>query len=152
MPDSLPQESHSPEGHSAALCNGVRACTAADLPWVMSLAYRRYGSYDPGKILVFLLNVMQNQQALFLRADGAFIIASATEPIWGNELECHVVFLCAAEGAHWQAVQLLQESVEWARAKGCRKWQFGSETENDIGALAKRVGAQPGWPRYWMEL
>lgn len=142
MPDSLLQESR----------NSVRVCTAADLPWVMSLAYRRYGPYDPGKVLRFLVSAIDDPKGLLLRSDEAFLIASAYEPMWSNTPECNVLFLCAEEGAHWQTISLLQTSIDWARAKACCKWWLGSETESDIGALAKRVGAEPTWPRYKLEL
>lgn len=118
----------------------------------MSLAFKRYGPYDPGKVLVYLLNAIANEQAICIRTTNAFLIASRFVPTWWLHWECHVVFLCAESGAHWEAVRLLRRSVEWAKEHECRKWQFSSETKHGIGALAKRVGAVEISPPYKIDL
>lgn len=137
---------------STQQASDVRHLTVADLPWMMSLAYSRYGPYDPGRALTYLLNVLQDQFALCIRSAESFLIASRVVPLWGTPPECHIVFLCAAPGAHWQAITLLRQSVAWARDNGCCKWWFGSETRFDVRSLAKRVGAQEAWPRYKLDL
>jgi hypothetical protein len=130
----------------------IRALTVDDVPWLMSLAYKRYGPYEPGKILVYLLETLRNRDALCLRTGRAFMIAGLIMPIWRTENpECNIIALCAEEGAHWEAVKLLRRSVDWARERQCRKWWFGSETKHDISALAKRVGGTECRPRYEIE-
>lgn len=142
MPDALPQTVHD-----------IRRVTVGDLAWVMSLGYRRYGPYDPGKILMYLLDVMKAPEALFIRTENAFLLAAVIRPVWGskNNEECNVLALCCDEGAHWQGIKLLRRSVEWARERGCQNWWFASETKYDVSILSKRVGAKVAPPRYKIE-
>ena len=131
----------------------LRRVAPDDVPWVLSLAYKRYRSYDPGKTLLWLLNVMRNDRALAIRSENAFVISHITTTAWWpDEPECHVAFTCAAEGHHWEAVRLLRQSIGWAREKGCVRWWFSSETDVDVEALALRVGARPAVMRYLIDL
>lgn len=124
-----------------------------DIPWVLSLAYKRYRSFDPGTTLTWLVRVLRNPDSLAIRTDNAFLIANIVTGIWQpDERECHVTFLCAAEKHHWEAVKLIKRSVTWARGTGCRKWWFCSETECPIDAIALRVGARPEVMRYSIDL
>ena len=120
---------------------------------MLSLAHERYRSFDPGRTLAWLAGMLQNPNALVIRTASAFAIATVLTPAWHpKEPECHVLFLCAAEGKHWQAVTLVRETVRWARERGCLKWWFSSETEHDIEMLARRVGAEPAVMRYCLNL
>jgi len=131
----------------------VRRVAVDDLPWAMSLGYRRYGAYDPGKTLLYLAEVLSAPQALFIRTDDAFLLAAIITPVWRSDgPECNVLALCSEPGAHWQAIRLLRRSVGWAKERGCRSWWFASETHYDISALAKRVGAVVAHPRYRIDL
>lgn len=130
-----------------------RRITPDDLPWMMSLAYERYGPYDPGGTLLFLLESLRSPRALMIRSEDAFLIAATVAPPWyPKQRECHVAFLCAKAGCHWQAIKLLRESVQWARLQGCVRWRFHSETDHDVGALCRRIGASPDTPRYRIDL
>jgi hypothetical protein len=125
-----------------------------DVPFVLSLAYRRYRSFDPGKTLLWLAGILRAPRALAIRDDNAFLICHITTSPWHTpeEKECHIVFCCAAEGYHWQAVKLLKQSVQWARGQGCILWRFHSDTDCSVGALAKRAGADEAPPRYLIDL
>lgn len=124
-----------------------------DLPWLLSLANERYRRFDPGRTLMWLVDTIKNEYMLASRTTDAFCITSMLTPAWHpKEPEAHVLFLCAAEGAHWQAMSLLRESVAWARGKGCVRYWLSSETEHSIEALAKRVGAEPAVTRYKLDL
>ena len=134
---------------------GVHRVVYDDIPWMMSLAYERYGPYDPGGALLFLLQGLKSESTVMLRSyrKDAFLIASwIAAPWWPNKRECHLVFLCARTGAHWQAVKLLRESIVWARLQGCTRWRFHSDTENDIGALCRLLKAREDSPRYVIDL
>lgn len=131
----------------------IRLVTADDLPWLLSLASERYRHFDPGRTLVWLINVLRNPNMRITRMEDAFCICSILTPAWHpKESECHVLFLCAAKGAHWQALNLLRESTHWARERECVRWWFCSETDNKIDALAKRVGAEPAVMRFKLDL
>lgn len=124
-----------------------------DIPWILSLAHERYGEFDPGGALTFLLQALRSPITLMLRTESAFLIANhVAPPWWPKRRECHVMFLCAGEGAHWQAVGLLRESVAWARLQGCVRWRFHSETGFAVDALCRRVGAHEDSPRYAIDL
>jgi len=131
-----------------------RDLTFDDMPWVLSLAHKRYPTFDPGGALRFLAIVIPAPQALTIRSEGAFLIAShvAAPPWYPDQPECHVMALCAEAGAHWEAARLMRRSVAWAREQGCVRWRFHSETEHLIGALAERVGARKDSPRYVIDL
>jgi hypothetical protein len=132
---------------------GYRRVVPDDLPWLLSLGYRRYGPYDPGRTLAYLLDAMRNPNGLFIRADRAFCLSALIMPVWSStELECHVIALCADTGGVWEAAKLLRESVTWAKVHKCRKWRFGSETNFDVGPLARWLGAVEEQPRFRIDL
>jgi hypothetical protein len=140
---------HEPE----ACPNPVRLAQINDIPWILSLASERYRHFDPGRTLSWLVEVVRSPIALVIRTDHAFLIASIVTPVWHpKEPECHVLFLCAAPGRHWEAVRLLRFSTRWGREQGCLRWWFSSETDYAIDALAKRVGARPAVQRYRLDL
>lgn len=128
---------------------------ADDLHWMLSLAHQRYGAYDPGGALNFLLQALNAPNTLMLRSErrDAFLIAATVTPPWyPNKTECHVMVLCAKPGAHWAAIRLLRESVAWAKLRNCVRWRFYSETEHDVGALCRYLGAHADSPRYVIDL
>jgi len=132
-----------------------RKVVADDIPWMLSLAHERYGAFDPGGALSFLLQALNSPLTLLLRscARDAFLIAATVTPPWyPTATECHVMVLCAKPGAHWQAIKLLRGSVEWARLRKCVRWRFHSETQHDVAALCRRIGATPDSPRYVIDL
>lgn len=129
--------------------------THDDIPWALSLAYERYGAYEPGKTLLFVLQALRSPDALILKNEArtAFLVANAVaSPWWPDQLECHVMMLCTKPGAHWQGIKLLRESIDWARLHSCVRWRFHSETAHDVGALCRRVGAREDSPRYVIDL
>lgn len=148
MLDSLPQTRMGHPGVPPP--PAIRRVVLNDLPWLLSVAYQRYGAYDPGPILTRLAEMMQRPDWLVMRSAHAFAISNLFVPAWRTqaEPECNVVILCAEPGGVWDAVRVLRESVRWARQKGCTAWWFGSETEVDISAIARRVGGVKALPRY----
>lgn len=128
---------------------------ADDIPWMLSLAHQRYGSFDPGGALNFLLQALRSPDLLMLRDQHktSFLIAATVTPPWyPDKSECHVMVLCAKPGAHWAAVRLLRESMAWAKLRNCLRWRFYSETGQDVGALCRYLGATPDSPRYVIDL
>ena len=124
-----------------------------DVPWTLSLAHKRYRSFDPGLTLTWLIAIIRSPTALAIRSDHAFVIVTITTSAWWpDEPECHTMFVCAAAGHHWETVKLLRQSISWARGRGCVRWWFSSETDCNIEALALRVGAAPRVMRYCVDL
>lgn len=130
----------------------IRPITADDIPWGMSLAHRRYESFDPGGALVAIGQAMRLPTALAIRADHGFLVANILASGWfPKKREAHVLWLCVEEGHHWEAVKLLRHSICWAKELNCTRWWFMSDTENGVAALAERVGASEV-PHYAIEL
>lgn len=140
--------------HGSVKILGVRACTVNDLPWILSLAHRRYTRKpDPGTTLAWLARVFEAPDGLAIRTEQAFLAAVLhIPPWWPDDRECHIQALVAAPGYHWDAVRLLRASIEWARVKDCVRWYLSSETDYDFAALARRVGAVPGHVKYKIDL
>ena len=131
----------------------LRRVKIDDLPFVLSLGYERYPPFDPGRMLSWLAATLQNPQALAIRTDHAFLIGSIAIPVGQpKDRGFHVLYVCAAEGHHWETVRLLRDSISWARGSGCMEWWVSSETAVDIEPLAKRVGAKPRVMRYRLDL
>jgi hypothetical protein len=131
----------------------VRACIFTDLAFILSLASERYRHFDAGKTLLWLTAMMQAPTARCARTDHGFCISNIVTSAWHpKEREAHVIFLCCAEGKHWDGVRLLKDSIAWGRGEKCVRWWFCSETEHAIDALAKRVGAVPAVMRYRLDL
>lgn len=132
----------------------VRPCTVEDLPWILSLAHRRYTKTpDPGTSLTWLAGIIKSPTALAMRSLNAFCVTIMhVPPWWPDEPEAHVAVLVAAKGHHWDTVRLLRESLAWSRGKGCVRWYVSSETDYDFRALAKRVGAKPDVVKYKVDL
>lgn len=134
---------------------GIRRIEVADFAWMMTLAHERYDSYDPGGALRFALQAVNAPAVLGIcsREMDAFLVASHVAPPWDpKRKECNVLMVCAAPGAHWQAVKLLRECIAWARLQGCVRWRLHSDTEHDIRAIARRLGAYEDTPRYVIDL
>jgi hypothetical protein len=73
-------------------------------------------------------------------------------PWLAGELEANVVFICADDGCMWQALRLLRCSIDWARRRRCTTWRLASETDYDLGPLARRLGVTEQSPRFILQL
>jgi hypothetical protein len=120
----------------------------------MALARRRYaGRWDFLSAEGWFRNIVLKQPMVFLpiRSPDAFLIAMINVVPWiPSEWGANVVMLCADEGKMWQAVGLARVSIEWARQRRCTEWRVSSETEHELGPIAKRLGAEELSPRYRM--
>ena len=138
---------------TTADANPIRPVAIGDLPWLLSLASERYPPFDPGTTLSWLAGIINNPQGYAIRTNDAFAIATCMAPAWHPKSpECHLLFLCAAPGEHWQAIRLARDTVRWARTQRCVKWWFSSETDYEIAAIARRLGAKRKVIRYVMDL
>jgi hypothetical protein len=64
------------------------------------------------------------------------------------DAECNVIFVCADDGAMWEALRLLRDSLAWARNRKCALWRLSSDTEFEFPGVAKRLGCTEISPRY----
>lgn len=130
--------------------------TANDLPWLSDLCKRRYdSSYCSVDTEAWFLNRVLAGPMMFFpaRTTDAFCVSMLSAVPWiANSLECNVVFICAEEGAMWQAMRLLRASIDWARLRKCTLWRVSSDTGYDLRPLALRLGATEPKPRWELRL
>ena len=130
--------------------------TDADMPWLTKLCIKRYSNrYDPTTTQQWYINVVLKNPLLFVaeRTDNAFAISHLyTMPWTAKELEVDIMFLCADQGAVWEAVTLCRSSIKWAREHNAKKWRVSSETAFELGPIADRLGARLHSQRYIKEL
>lgn len=134
---------------------GIRLLTEDDIPWVYDVSVRKYPHYDAVTTEGWYRNVVLKTPLLFLpqRTDNAFCISMLSFTPWlPASSECLVVFICADDGAHWEALKLMRASIEWARKRGCKFWRVSSDTDSDLTMFARRIGATEISPRFSIRL
>lgn len=127
-----------------------------DLPWLHDLCRRRYAEdYDDDHTQEWFLNIVLRNPLMFyaVRSENAFTVAYInTFPWLPGAMECNITFICADDGKGWEALMLLRQTVAWAKKRNCKWWNLASDTDTDLGPIARRIGAREVWPRYRMEL
>lgn len=130
--------------------------TVEDLPWLYYLCRKRYADdYTPTETEGWFRNsVLTNAVVFFpIRTNDAFLIAHLHVWPWkAKEFTCDVMFICADDGAVWQALSLVRASIAWAESRKAAVWRISSETEIDVTPLALRVGAKKIGPRCELDL
>lgn len=123
---------------------------------MIALGRRRYRQgFDAMAMEAWFRNTVLKQPLiwLYVRLDDAFMLGVINVIPWvPGELEFTVIMVVADEGKMWQAVELLRFSIEWSRQRRIVDWRLSSETENELGAIAKRLGATELSPRYSLRL
>lgn len=123
---------------------------------MIDLGRRRYTQgFDAMAMEAWFRNTVLKQPLiwLYVRLDHAFMLGVINIIPWiPGELEFTVILVVADEGYMWEAVELLRFSIEWSRKRRIVDWRLSSETENELGAIAKRLGAAQLSPRYSLRL
>lgn len=134
----------------------MRLLELKDLPWIHYLFHKRYpSSYCyPTAERWYREMVMTNPFTFYaVRTDDAFLIATWVIYAWiPGDPEAHVAVICADENAQFQAITLLRASIAWAKTRHAAKWKVASDTDYDLSALAKRVGATELTARFELDL
>jgi hypothetical protein len=127
-----------------------------DLQWLEYLFRKKYSSqYDHGTTRNWYVNTVLKSPLMFypIRLDNSFAISMLSCVPWlPNDFECHVVACCADDGAMWEVIRLLRDSIRWARYRKCKVWRLSSDTENDLANIARRMGVTEISPRFSMRL
>lgn len=138
-----------------AAAGEVRFIGPADVQWFMDLGLRRYPrDWSPiGTEAWLRQRVLPNPAShLAIRSDHAAVVVTITYQPWTpNKFEAIVSTTMAEPGAVWELMPLLRASIEWAKRRRCVSWRIASETEYELGPLARRVGATDGKPYYMIE-
>ena len=121
-----------------------------------ALGRKRYpAEFDPiASIQWFLNSVLPNPLIYFsARTENAFAISHLhANPFRGGRIVVDIMFICADHGAMWEAVELGEASIAWARDHNAKAWQISSDTDIDLGPIARRLGCTEISPRYVLEL
>lgn len=143
-------------GSSLVEPKAYRLVKVDDIPWMADLARRRYpANFDIEAATLWMENIVMRQPMVFypIRTDHAFMVTFIALMPWRpGEPEANVALLCAEEDHFWDAIRLARASLNWAYKRNCFKWGFNSDTEFDIGPIAKRMGIIELRPRYVVNL
>lgn len=127
-----------------------------DVPWLHRLCRKRYSSrYDADATEAWFKQIVLKNPLVFyaIRSSDAFCIVMIICVPWlPTEFEATIVFICADEGKGFQALALLRHTIAWARKRKCTVWRISTETQFDLGPMARRVGAKELTPRYSLRL
>jgi hypothetical protein len=133
-----------------------RVLTETDVPWLFGLCRKKYShKYDALSTELWFRNQVLKNPLLYLpqRTDNAFCISMLTTLPWvPTEFEASIVFICADDGAGFEALKLMRASVAWAHSRRCVAWRCSSETDSDLTAFCRRVGATELSPRFTIRL
>jgi len=123
-----------------------------DLEWLTYLCKKRYSDrYDPESTQAWFKNIVLRSPMMFYpqRTQDAFIISMLSIVPWlPNDIDCNVIFICADDGAMWQAMALLRNSIEWARKRRATLWRLSSDTPTELRLIARRLGCDEIEPRF----
>ena len=130
--------------------------TENDLPWLIFLCKKKYDlRFYSVTTEGWFRNIVLKSPLMFypIRLVNSFMISMLSCNPWTpSEFECNVVFVCADDGAMWEAVKLLRASIEWARLRKCKRWRLSSDTDFDLAPMARRLGATEVAPRFTLEM
>ena len=134
----------------------VRPLTQEDLPWLRYICRKRYSdTYDAYTTeRWFVERVLKEPlQWYAVRTSDAFLLAIITSQAWRpRDWYVDPVFICADDGAMWQAMALLRASQRWGEMRGCRYWRLCGDTDFDLTPMGLRLGAKLVFPRIVKEL
>lgn len=127
-----------------------------DLPWLRKLFGKKYdSSFDAITTEGWYKNIVLKNPLMFYpaRTDNAFLIAMLANTPWlPNDFECHVVCVCAEDGAMWETMALLRSSIDWAKGRRCVRWMLAGDTAFDLAPMARRMNANEVSPRFTINL
>ena len=127
-----------------------------DIQWLHYLCKKKYKiEYDRKTTENWFINTVLKSPLMFhpVRLANSFTISMLSCVPWlPNDFECHIVLCCADDGAMWEAVKLLRDSIRWGRYRKCKVWKLTSDTDNDFANIARRLGVTEISPRFSLEL
>lgn len=118
--------------------------TSTDIPWMLDLAVRRYPEFDQASTVAWMKTMLAMPSFICaIRSADAFVVGNVDAKVWQPwKIDCHLIFLCAEEGAHWQAQTLLRSLLDWAITGKAGRLFLASDTYVDIEIMARRLRRQ----------
>lgn len=130
----------------------IRLLTEHDIEWLNYLCKKKYSNrFDAATTENWFRNIALKSPLTFYctRTDNAFqILMLSVMPWLPAEPEANCIFVCADEGAMWEALRLLRDSIDWAKKRKCAMWRLSSDTEVEFPGVARRLGCTEISPRY----
>lgn len=130
----------------------VRRLEEGDRAWLIDLCKRRYPPhYDTLTAESWISHaVLRNPIQFYItRSPNAFQITNLSASAWTpKEFTADVVAVCCDSGKMWEIFPLLRDSMRWAKERNAVRWRFETDTEYDLGAIMRRLGATELTPRY----
>jgi hypothetical protein len=127
-----------------------------DVAWVTEINKRRYPTrFDAEATALWIRNVVLRNPLVFcaIRNDHSYVIAHlAVIPWFPRSIECNTCIVCADIGHMWRVIPVLRSAVEWARRHRASAFRITSQTEFDLGPIAKRLNMTKSFPLYSLEV
>ena len=125
----------------------TRKCTLEDVPWLLEMGRKHYARYfknmDENAMVEWVKGLITNPDVLFLRKKNAAVLSCFGRSIYDNKLRGEIKMLAGS------AIQVARIMI-FMKKLGV-DWEFKSSTEQNLGKLAKIVGAKQGFPVYYLE-
>jgi hypothetical protein len=128
-----------------SLAAKVRPITFACVDWFIDLGLKRYPhDWSPVGTEVWLRRVLSSPASFHaLRSDNAAVVSMITSQPWTpHKFEATATTVMADDGCMWELFPLLRASIAWARRLRCVSYKIASETDYDLGPMARRVGCK----------
>ncbi len=130
---------------------------ASDIPWLTALAKECYGDRieDDNGVREWLKASVNNPDFFIARGEYAAVVVYIFRYFYApSRPEATLIFLLGSRQERstvWEAAQLLEHAVLWAKEKRSVVFKMDSATAFDIAPLAKRIGAKPTGQTYVVE-
>ena len=129
----------------------VRLGESSDVDWFVETCHRYYGDRikDLAACKKWAENHMHNQNVIFVRTDESFGIATLASNFF--DLQPIVTFHFFG-GKIWEIRPIFNTIIQWGRDNNAKELYFCASTGYNIEPLAKRMGAIPFYPTYFLKL
>lgn len=109
----------------------------------MGLARERYPAFEEAPARAWAETSLSNPNLKAIRGEKSFALGAINSPFYAPSIRRgYCVFIAAEHGVRFEPCALLRHLISWAFTEcGAQTFRFGSDTDCDMSALAKRVGA-----------
>lgn len=130
----------------------IRLATLDDLDFIMEVARERYPEEiaDWDEARSFALDALKCEFAVVIRGDFGFAMATLTRAKWSPYVKAHLIFVACRQNKNMEGYKLVRTLTEWAFASGAVEFKLSSGTDFELDAFAKRLGAKPERPSYYI--
>jgi len=129
----------------------IRKATPEDTEWLMDLACERYPKeFDVPSARDWLANAFTLPWMMILRGDHGAGIASVTRAFYEKTYRGHMLFIACRANKSMEGYRIVRSLSEWAFACTAESFVISSATTYDLEPFAKRLGAVPSKPSFYI--